>query len=158
MKEQVLCSELPSGWTVGGKTENNLALLFVLEQSEEGYDHFVVVKALKVCADGQWEVYALGQVATKATTPALEGLPAVMSPENISAGIQHLADLDICCGNGDEQFWSCDKLTKMSLCRQERSKNKLCGQADVPNLRPYTKPTDPRFKVCIYVCIYLKYS
>ena len=104
MKEQVLCSELPSGWTLGAQTENDLALLFVLEQSEEGYDHFVVVKALKVFADGQWEVYELGQVATKATTLALEGLPTVMSPENISAAIQHLADLEICCGNGDEEF------------------------------------------------------
>ena len=52
LKEQVLCSELPSGWTLRAKTENDpTLLLFVLEQSEEGYNHFVVVKALKVFAD-----------------------------------------------------------------------------------------------------------
>ena len=50
-------------------------------------------------------MYALGQVATKATALALEGLPAVRSPENISAAIQHLADLKICCGSGDENFF-----------------------------------------------------
>ena len=34
----------------------------------------------------------------------LQGLPAVISPENISAAIQHLAELEICCSNEEEEF------------------------------------------------------
>ena len=68
-----------------------------------GYDQFVVVKALKVFHDGQWEVYALGDVVAPDSI-TLQGLPAVISLENTSAAIQHLAELEICCSNENKEF------------------------------------------------------
>ena len=94
---------MPSGWSLRTNTETDLALLCVLEQSEEGYDQFVVVKALKVFHDDQWEAYALEEVVTPDSS-TLQELPAVISPENISAAIQHLEELQICCSNEDEEF------------------------------------------------------
>lgn len=103
-KEVLLSSELPNGWTISSCSADSLTVLCVLEQTEDGFDHFVVPKAIKVFTDGHWEVYALGHAATTESTPALEGMPAKISPENAISAIQHLADLRVCCGNGDMEF------------------------------------------------------
>ena len=65
----------------------------------EGFDHFVVPKAIKVFTDGHCEVYALREVTTIASTPALEGMPSIVSPKNVLSAIRYIADLKVCCGN-----------------------------------------------------------
>lgn len=81
-----------------------MTMFCVQEQTEEGFDRFVVLKAFKVFPNGHWEVYTLGRATTTESTPALEGMPAIISPENIMSAVRHLADLKICCGNGDTEF------------------------------------------------------
>ena len=103
-KEELLRRELPDSWTVGSCTADSLTVLCVQEQTEEGFDHFVVPKAIKVFADGHCEVYALGEVTTIASTPALEGMPSILSPEDVLFAIQYIAELKVCCGNGDTEF------------------------------------------------------
>lgn len=103
-KEVLFSSELPNGWTISSCSADSLIVLCLLEQTEEGFDHFVVPKAIKVSTDGHWEVYALGHAATTESTPVLEGMPAKIAPENVMSAIQHLADLKVCCGNGDMEF------------------------------------------------------
>ena len=103
-KEQLVGNELPNGWIIGPCSSEAISILYVVEQEEEGFDHFAVLKGLKVFADGKQEVYALGQVITKESTPVLEGLPPLTSPKNLIQNIQFLTDLEICQGNGDKEF------------------------------------------------------
>ena len=70
----------------------------------ERFDHFVVPKAIKVFTDGHCEVYALREVTTIASTPALEEMPSIVSPKNVLSAIRYIADLKVCCGNRNTIF------------------------------------------------------
>ena len=46
---------------MGPCTSHYLTLLCLLQQTAEGYDHSVVIKELKVSANGQYTIFVLGQ-------------------------------------------------------------------------------------------------
>ena len=63
---------------MGPCTSHYLTLLCLLQQTAEGYDHSVVTKELKVSANGQYTIFALGQIVTnshKESTPNISRLP-----------------------------------------------------------------------------------
>ena len=88
---------------MGPCTSHYLTLLCLLQQTAEGYDHSVVTKELKVSANGQYTIFALGQIVTnshKESTPTLADCPEEISPDNLTSTLMYLAGIDICCGNG----------------------------------------------------------
>ena len=136
-EEQLLRNQLPDGWTIGSRTVDDMTLLCVKEQTEEGFDRYVVLKAFKICIDGHWDVYALGQLITTESTPELEGMPAMISPENVMSAIHYLAELKICCGNGDAEFLQLRQARKdLFIDKHEEKSNfvdkRLCFQPTYP--------------------------
>ena len=103
-KEELLHREPPDSWNVGSCTADSLTMLCIQEQAEEGFDYFVVLTAIKVFTDGHCEVYALGEVTTIASTPALEGIPSIISPKNVLSAIRYIAELKVCCSNRNTEF------------------------------------------------------
>ena len=71
---------LSSGWVIGPHTEEGiLSVINIQEQHGGGFDQFVVLKALKIYNKQPWEVYVLGHIFTKESTPVLEEMPSIIN-------------------------------------------------------------------------------